>query len=103
MSTTCYQLEIIPYTLVFHKPAGTSRGVYHQHKVWYIQWKDKTIPDRIGLGECAPLTDLSCDDLPDYEKILTRVCRQVEKSGQLEYDALRSYPSILFEARKQPV
>ena len=40
---------------------------------------------------------LSCDDLPDYEDILMKVCRQVEREqGILDMDSLCDYPSILF-------
>lgn len=39
---------------------------------------------------------LSCDDLPDYEKILREACEDLEKSGFLDYDKLRPYPSIVF-------
>ena len=51
----------------------------------------------MGIGECAPLPALSCDDLPDYEDILIRTCRQVEEEqGKLDKDGLCKYPSILF-------
>ena len=54
-------------------------------------------PGRVGIGECAPLPALSCDDLPDYEDILVKACRQVEKEqGKLDMDGLCDYPSILF-------
>ncbi|EXY32718.1 O-succinylbenzoic acid synthetase domain protein, partial [Bacteroides fragilis str. 3397 T10] len=39
----------------------------------------------MGIGECAPLPALSCDDLPDYEDILVKVCRKVEREqGRLD-------------------
>lgn len=48
-------------------------------------------------GECAPLPNLSCDDLPDYEEVLAKICRQVEnQGGKLDMEALCKYPSILF-------
>ena len=54
-------------------------------------------PGKEAIGECAPLPDLSCDALPDYEDILVKACRKVEeKGGILEKDLLRNYPSILF-------
>lgn len=52
--------------------------------------------NREGVGECAPLPRLSCDDLPDYEERLHGFCRQVCETGSIDYDALRPYPSMLF-------
>ena len=37
-----FKIEIVPYTLKFKNPAGTSRGVYIDHKVWYIILKTVT-------------------------------------------------------------
>ncbi len=56
------ELKIIPRVLHFKQPAGTSRGVYLDRKVWYIWLSDGL---RMGIGECAPLPQLSCD----YEAI----------------------------------
>ena len=90
-----YNLQIIPKTLHFKQPAGTSRGVYHTRQVWYLLLTD-TDSGRYGVGECAPLPDLSCDALPDYEHVLNRLCRTFEAEGRIDYDALRPYPSVLF-------
>ena len=90
-----YTIKIIPKTLHFKQPAGTSRGVYHTRKVWYLLLTD-TQTGKYGVGECAPLPALSCDDLPDYEEILAKHCRQTEQNGTLDYEALRPYPSMLF-------
>jgi len=49
-----------------------------------------------GVGECATLPDLSCDAIPEYEKILRAVCQQFETTGMIDYNMLRPYPSILF-------
>lgn len=64
------KIEIIPRLLHFKQPAGTSRGVYTTRKVWYLHLTSPDYPGRTGIGECAPLPALSCDDLPDYENIL---------------------------------
>lgn len=90
-----YRIDIIPRTLHFKQPAGTSRGVYRTRQVWYLRMTDMQT-GRYGIGECAPLPDLSCDALPDYEVVLSRFCREFEASGRLDYDALRPYPSMLF-------
>lgn len=90
-----YTIKIIPRTLHFKQPAGTSRGVYHIRKVWYLVLQE-TETGRYGIGECAPLPALSCDDIPDYEDVLTCHCQQSAEQGRIDYDALRPYPSILF-------
>ena len=81
--------------LHFKQPAGTSRGVYTTRKIWLIHLSDG---QRTGVGECAPLPDLSCDALPDQEyiSILNKVCKDFCQSGGIDYDSLRDYPSMLF-------
>lgn len=91
-----YTINIIPRILHFKQPAGTSRGTYTTRKVWYIYLSTAEYPERVGVGECAPLRKLSCDDLPDYEQILCNACRCLEQTGELDTEALRDYPSILF-------
>lgn len=91
-----YTINIIPHILHFKQPAGTSRGTYTTRKVWYIYLSTTEYPERVGVGECAPLPKLSCDDLPDYEQILCNACRCLEQTGELDTEALRDYPSILF-------
>lgn len=90
-----YKLTIHPKELQFKQPAGTSRGVYTLRKVWYLYLTD-TLTGKTGVGECAPLPALSCDDLPHYEELLRSICRQVETTGVIDYDAWAPYPSILF-------
>ena len=88
--------EIKHRTLHFHKPAGTSRGVYRTHDVWYVRVSTLEHPERFGIGECAPLPDLSCDYGSDYLVRLQEACKQLELSGILDTEALRNQPSILF-------
>ncbi|MDO4164867.1 MAG: o-succinylbenzoate synthase [Bacteroides sp.] len=97
-----YHIEIIPHTLDFKRPAGTSRGVYTKRNVWYLRLTSPDMPGRVGIGECAPLPDLSCDALPGkYMEVLSNVCKQVEKTvhdatGKFRSDAWAMYPSIAF-------
>lgn len=53
--------KITPYTLRFKFQAGTSRGTYTDHKVKYIELTDENDPTHVGIGEYAPLPDLSPD------------------------------------------
>ncbi len=91
-----FRTEIIPYTLRFKQPAGTSRGVYQAHNVWYVVLRDIHDPSHVGIGECAPLPDLSCDYDTHYAETLSRFCQIMEERQQLDSEPLRSYPSILF-------
>ena len=92
-----FKLRVLPRTLQFKQPAGTSRGVYHIRKVWYIVLTSTDPQIRFtGLGECAPLHDLSCDYDEGYEQRLLRICREVEETQNLNPEKLRPYPSILF-------
>ncbi len=88
-------MNIIIKERVFHfiQPAHTSRGVYTERHSWFVFVIEG---NRMGVGECAPLHDLSCDARPDYAEVLRRFCDDVERTGQIDYDALRDYPSMRF-------
>lgn len=91
-----FQITVSEKVLHFKRPAGTSRGVYQTRRCWLLTVIDCRMLGVKGVGECAPLPDLSCDAVPQYEQILRDVCAQVEVTGAIPYDALRPYPSILF-------
>lgn len=80
-------------TLHFKQPAGTSRGVYTTRKIWLVYLSDGK---KTGMGECAPLPDLSCDVRNDYEEVLEGFCQKLCESGEINYEAMRDYPSMLF-------
>lgn len=85
--------HIKPFTLNFARPAGTSRGVYQTRKSWFIILRSD---DCVGIGECAPLPKLSCDDLVNYEEILTSFCKRINDGKGINFEDMREYPSILF-------
>lgn len=87
------KISIEERTLHFKQPAGTSRGVYTTRKSWFITATDG---QRTGIGECAPLPQLSCDDIPAYAQVLRQFCDTTERTGDIPYAALRPYPSMLF-------
>lgn len=91
-----YNIQITPRLLHFKQPAGTSRGVYNTRKVWYIEISSMENPSIKGIGECAPLPNLSCDDVPQYEEVLQQACSRVVREGNIPTESLRNYPSILF-------
>ena len=90
------KLTINERTFHFKQPAGTSRGVYTTRRSWFVTATDTEHPQAIGVGECAPLPKLSCDDLPDYANVLKTMCDRVEREGKLVPDTLRNHPSMLF-------
>lgn len=86
--------------LHFKQPAGTSRGVYTERKSWFVEINDG---ERQGLGECAPLPDLSCDAIPDYsEKLKVKseefaaAIEQGDAAVTAFFESMRPYPSMLF-------
>ena len=90
--------DIEKRTLHFKQPAGTSRGVYTERKSWFIHLTDG---EREGVGECAPLPDLSCDAMADdayrerLEKACEAFCREQESPTDV-FETLWPYPSMLF-------
>ena len=88
-----YKYEIEERTLHFKQPAGTSRGVYTTRKSWLVHLSDG---EREGVGECAPLPDLSCDARLDYVDVLNKVCEDFCQTGEINYERWRDYPSMLF-------
>ena len=90
------KVEIIHKLLHFKQPAGTSRGVYTTRNVWYIVLTDPQDPAHYGVGECAPLPALSCDDVPEFEDVLRETCRRLEEKGGTVLEDLENYPSIRF-------
>ena len=91
-----YSIDIFPRLFHFKKPAGTSRGVYTERRSWYVRMASEACPGREGWGECAPLPQLSVDDLPDYEGVLRGICAEVARTGQVDTERWREYPSMLF-------
>lgn len=85
-------------TLHFRQKATTSRGAYDTRHIWLVSVADDERPGAVGVGECAPLPDLSPDAMPDsdYELLLLTVCDDLRQTGALDRDALLPYPSVLF-------
>ena len=90
------QCSFVKSQLHFRQPARTSRGAYAVRDVWYVKILSNEHPERWGIGECAPLPDLSCDVFSDYEQILADACHDLEQKGYIDCERLRPYPSILF-------
>lgn len=91
-----YHTDIKERVFHFKQPAGTSRGVYLERHSWFVEISSDADPSRRGVGECAPLPHLSCDDLPGYGGILRQFCDDFCRTGVIPFEALRPYPSMLF-------
>lgn len=90
-----YRVEVFPKELHFKKPARTSRGEYVTRRIWLVRI---SLPDTdcYGVGECAPLPDLSCEVGPDYETVLKEACRRLAETGVIDWELVLPYSSILF-------
>ncbi len=84
--------------LLFKTPATTSRGTYKTRTIRLIHLTDDDRPGVEGVGECSPLPDLSCDamDATDFDMLIIAVCEDLCETGEIDREALRPYPSILF-------
>ena len=91
-------ITITSKLLHFLQPAGTSRGVYNTRLSFYLKLTSDEQPNVVGVGECATLPDLSCDAMPpnEYERKLRTFCDEYERTGVIDYEAMRAYPSMLF-------
>ena len=90
-------ISVEPYTLCFRRPAKTSRGEYETKRVYYLRLQSLEQPTHVGYGECAPMPQLSCDDLPDYQVVLEKLAGQLAQApDQFDVTTLRPYPSIAF-------
>lgn len=91
-----YKIDISERILHFKQPAGTSRGTYTTRLSRFLTLTSDEHPGNKGIGECAPLPGLSCDDIHEYGKTLRTVCNRFETEGAIDYDLMRPYPSMLF-------
>ena len=92
------ELSISKETLHFKKPARTSRGEYSLHEMYLITLTDKATGKK-GIGELAPLPDLSCDrnaysDISEVQRLAEKALPSV-LNGTWPDDML-SYPAIRF-------
>ncbi len=79
------------HTLLFKRPSGTSRGVLKEKDTFYLVLEAE---GKVGVGECGLLRGLSVDDVPEYEKKLEWVCKNVALGEEALYGALVEFPSI---------
>jgi len=80
------------YTLNFKQASGTSRGVYTTRDSWFIFLNDGI---NTGIGECAPLPDLSIENLKMMSSKLLQVCEEISYFSTSPGE-LKAWPSIQF-------
>ncbi len=82
-------------TLHFKRPARTSRGAYSERRIILLTATDEE-GQRIGLGECAPLPDLSSDRdaYPTLSSVAELIRQALDAEDYTEF--LRPYPALLF-------
>ncbi len=80
------------YTLQFKQASGTSRGIYTTRITWFIYLMDET---HTGIGECAPLPDLSIESPNKMSSKLLQVCEEIGYFSSFP-DELNDWPSIRF-------
>lgn len=72
-----HNVQYFSHTLRFKFAAGTSRGVLHDKKSWFILLDQQ---GKQGIGEAGPLPGLSPDDRPDFEMELKKICLALERA-----------------------
>ena len=80
------------YTLQFHLPAGTSRGTYNTRDSWFLFLEEN---GTTGIGECAPLPNLSLENPEEMGSMLKQVCDDIDFFSK-NIEELKDWPSIQF-------
>lgn len=88
-----FKATVKKYILTYKVPAVTSRAVMTEKETFILTVSDPDDPSRKGVGECGLFRGLSCDDIPEYEEMLNKVCKALRRGAQLP--DLSRFPSIL--------
>ncbi len=90
------------HTLHFINPGGTSRGILHTKDSWLITLSDN---QKIGVGECSIIPNLSIDDVPQLEDMIEQTINRIndhflrEPQGKMTEDietTLEKFPALRF-------
>jgi o-succinylbenzoate synthase len=88
-----YQARFKEYTLRFKTPAGTSRGILHKKKSWFLILESNYLS---GIGECSLIPGLSPDDNPGYPAVIKNLCSSINKGHPPGESDLSFFPSVRF-------
>lgn len=86
-------LRIQQHTLSFKFEARTSRGSMTERPVWYLIVEEEGF---YGIGEAAPLSGLSIDDMVKWEDKLKWLCAHINEDEKKIKTALRHFPALYF-------
>ncbi|MBO3098185.1 o-succinylbenzoate synthase [Gelidibacter pelagius] len=81
------------HTLNFKQASGTSRGILKTKDTWFIMIASE---GKKGIGECGMFRGLSVDDRPDFESVLSWVCKNIFLGKDVLLSKLQEFPSIQF-------
>lgn len=72
-----FQYRLIPYTLQFAFPAGTSRGVLTTKQTWFLALWHSDFPGRTGWGEAGLLPGLSPENPASFQVDFQKFTEQI--------------------------
>lgn len=85
--------QVLTHKLTFKKPAKTSRNVFEEREVYFIILEEN---GRKGVGEAAPLSLLSLDDIPDYKQQLIHGLEEFIETRNADVFPVDKLPSMRF-------
>ena len=87
------KFQVITHKLTFKKPAKTSRNVFEEREVYFINLEEN---GRRGIGEAAPLSLLSVDDIADYKQELINGLETYIETRNTDVFPVDTLPSMRF-------
>src|SRR6056300_1656680 len=87
------KFQVITHKLTFKKPAKTSRNVFEEREVYFIILEEN---GRKGIGEAAPLSLLSVDDIADYKQQLINGLETYIETRNIDVFPVDTLPSMRF-------
>lgn len=87
------KLEYKEYTLDFKFEAGTSRGILTNHSIVLLKLYDSDHPNVYGLGEAAPLKNLSPETVDEVIEVM-RELQEALRAVSMPIDAEEMYHTV---------
>ncbi len=84
------------HQLEFINPAGTSRGVLNYKDSWFLKVYDVDKPEVVGVGEIAPLPNLSVELRDNFEFLIEKLCENINEIVEDFHFKLQEFPSLRF-------
>ena len=81
------------HSLNFILPGKTSRDVLSKKDSWFLVLKDAK---SFGIGECSIIPGLSLDNIHEIELKLKKVCNDISKGEQINYESYNQFPAVKF-------